>query len=120
MSESVEKYTARNFYNDVIAAEVSEAVTEFAKAELVKMDERNAKRVEKNAEKAAELQPVLDRIVNEILSETPMTATEIGQVIGFSAQRVSPQMKKLVAAGLVVESEVKVKGKRPVKGYVKA
>ena len=120
MSATSEKYTARNFYNEVIAANISETVTNFAKAEIEKMDARNAKRVEKNAEKAAELQPVLDQIVDEILTTEPKTATEIGAVLGFSAQKVSPMMKKLVEAGRAKVETVKVKGKRPCNGYTVA
>ena len=120
MTNSAEKYTARKFYTDVIAAAISDEVTAFAEAELVKMDARNEKRKEKLAAKNAELQPVIDQVVNEILSDEPMSATDIGKILGFSAQKTSPLMAKIVAAGNAKIVELKRKGAKPVNGYVKA
>ena len=46
--------TKRDFYAKVIAAAIDEELTEFAKAEIEKLDKENAKRREKTAAKAAE------------------------------------------------------------------
>ena len=60
--------TKRDFYAKVIAAAIDEELTEFAKAEIEKLDKENAKRREKTAAKAAENQPLLDEIYDNILT----------------------------------------------------
>ena len=114
-----EKYTARAFYTDVIAAGVSDKVTAFAKAEIEKLDARNAKRVEKLAEKHAEYEPVKDVLVNELLTAEPQTATDLGKHFEFSPQKMTPILKELVEEGKAIVTEIKVKG-RKVNGYAKA
>ena len=112
--------TKRDFYAKVIAAAIDAELTEFAKAEIEKLDKENAKRREKTAAKAAENQPLLDEIYNNILTEDPMSASDVAAMLdGVSVQKVSYLLRTLVAQEKVVQSELSVKGKGKVKGYAK-
>ena len=117
---STSKMTKREFYADVIATysdiEGKELFVEYAKAELAKLDEANAARRAKTAEKRAEDKPLLEA-VQGVLTSTPITATDIGMAIGVSTQKATYLAKALVEEGIADSKEVKVKGKRAVKGY---
>lgn len=91
-----------------------------AQAALEKLDEANAKRKEKVSKKAAENQPLVDRIVNEILGDEPVTATDVAGVLEVSVQKASMLCRAAVAQGKAVSQEVKIKGKSAMKGYTKA
>ena len=105
--------TKRDFYAKVIAAAIDEELTEFAKAEI-------EKRREKTAAKAAENQPLLDEIYDNILTEDPMSASDVAAMLeGVSVQKVSYLLRTLVAQEKATQSELSVKGKGKVKGYAK-
>ena len=109
--------TKRDFYTAISNGEMTDELKAMAYAEIEKMDAANEKRKEKVSKKAAENQPIIDRIVNEILTAEPMTATDIAAVIELSVQKTSSLCRAAVAQGKAVQSEVKVPKKGPQKAY---
>ena len=112
--------TKREFYVAVSNGEMDEELMEYATAEIEKMDAANEKRKEKTSKKAEENQPLIDRIVNEILTTEPKTATDIAAVIELSVQKTSALCRAAVAQGKAVQSEVKVPKKGNQKAYALA
>ena len=105
--------TKREFFEAVIAnVEIGELV-EFAKCEVAKMDERNAKR--KNAPSKTQIanEPIIKAIA-EVLTNEPMRASEIAEAVGISTPKASALVKKVDGVKVV---DVKVKGKGTQKGY---
>ena len=111
--------TKREFLMEVAKIE-NEELAEFAQAELKKMDDANEKRKEKTSKKAEENQPLVDRIVNEILGTEPKTASDVAAILEVSVQKASSLCRAAVALSKAVQSEIKVKGKGTVKAYTKA
>ena len=111
--------TKREFMEAIAAGTIGEETMQFAVDELKKMDEAAEKRKEKAAEKKAELEPIMDKIYNDILSDEPVTATVIGERLEISTQKASAIMRKMVEAGRVNKTDVKIQ-KRVVKGYTRA
>lgn len=112
--------TKREFYVAVSNGEMDEELMNYATAEIEKMDAANEKRKEKTSKKAEENQPLIDRIVNEILTTEPKTATDIAAVIELSVQKTSALCRAAVAQGKAVQSEVKVPKRGNQKAYALA
>lgn len=108
--------TKREMYEAIVNGNVTEEVVTMAKNELVKMDNRNAKRRETPSKTAKENAPLKEKIL-EILTEVPMTAKEVGEKMDLSTAKASALLGQI--EGLNV-TEVKVKGGRKVKGYALA
>ena len=111
--------TKREFMTKVAAIEDVE-LAEFAQNELEKMDAANEKRKGVQSKKAAENQPIIDRIVTEILTAEPQTATDIAAALELSVQKTSSLCRAAVAQGKAVQSEVKVPKKGTQKAYALA
>ena len=102
--------TQREFFNAVINGTVTEEMVTFATESIAKLDARNAKRVEKNVDKHAE-----ERVaIANVLTETPMLASEIATATGFSTQKVSGLVKSIEG---VKVTKVKVKGRGEQNAY---
>ena len=112
--------TKREFYVAVSNGEMNDELMAMAAAEIEKMDAANEKRKGVQSKKAAENQPIIDRIVSEVLTSEPMTATDIAAVIELSVQKTSALCRAAVAQGKAVQSETKVKGKGTQKTYTLA
>ena len=84
------------------------------------MDAANEKRKEKTSKKAEENQPIIDRIVNEVLTAEPQTATDVAAVLEVSVQKASSLCRAAVAQGKAVQSEIKVPKKGNQKAYALA
>ena len=112
--------TNRESYEAVVNGNITPDVIEHFKAALAKMDAANEKRKEKTSKKAEENQPLIDRIVNEILTTEPKTATDIAAVIELSVQKTSALCRAAVAQGKAVQSEVKVPKRGNQKAYTLA
>lgn len=108
--------TKREFLEMVIAEVEKEEMVEFAKAEIVKMDERNAKRAGEKSKKAKENEPIKAEIVKKVGEETRL-AKEIAEMVGISTQKASALCRQLVADGVFNVKDVKVKGKGTQKAY---
>ena len=103
--------TKREFLNAVIALN-DEVTTEFAKAEIEKMDARNASRKDKPSKKSVENEPVKARIA-EVLTDTPQTASEIASKVEISVQKASALLRQMECK----VTEVKVPKKGTQKAY---
>ena len=116
-----DKMTKVEAYKAVIAGEITEEV----KAKFEEMlavheagtEKRKAKAAEKRAEKL-EGEKVLEEGVLAVLGAEAMTASDIKEAVeGIeTAQKATVIVKRLVAAGLVAQTEVKGKSGK-VKGY---
>lgn len=112
--------TKREFLIKVSAGEMTEELKEFAVAEIGKLDAANEKRKEKVSKKAEENQPLVERIVAEILGEEPVTATDVAGVLEVSVQKASMLCRAAVAQGKAISQDVKIPKKGNMKGYTKA
>jgi hypothetical protein len=111
--------TNRDFFTKVIALGDAELV-EYATAAIAKIDADNEKRRAKNAEKRAEIQPTLDHIYEVILTDDPVTASDVAAALdGVSVQKATYFLKTLVAQEKAAQTEISIKGKGKVKGYAK-
>lgn len=113
--------TKREFLNAVIETVAVAELQDFAKAEIEKMDARNAKRATTPSKKAIENEPIKERIVGFLYGkETPQIAKEIAEELGYTTPKISALCGQLVKDGRIHGEDVKVKGKGKVKGYTLA
>ena len=114
------EYTKRDFYNKVIAGEITEKEIEFAKAAIEKLDAVNEKRRNTPTKAQKENAELIDGLV-AILTDVPKTASEIAAELGtMNHQKATAVAKAAVAAGLAVQVDTKVAKKGTQKGYVRA
>lgn len=104
--------TNREFYEAIINGTVNDEIIEKAKAEVEKMDARNAKRASTPSKTAVANAPLIEAI-SGILTTEPMTAAEVAEKMEITTAKASALLRKM--EGLTV-TEVKAKG-RKVKGY---
>ena len=117
--------TNRDFYNAIINAdltavfedEMAESVKEHAKAALGKLDATNEKRRNSTSKKELENLPLMEQVVNEVLSFEPMTASDIGAAIGVNHNKATHIVKMAVTRGLAGVKDIKVPKKGMQKGY---
>lgn len=112
--------TNREFYNAIVNGNVNDEVIAQAQAALDKMDAANEKRRNTPSKKAIENQPILDTIVNEVLTSEPKTASDVAAEIEVSVQKASALLRALVADGKAVATDVKVPKKGTQKAYTLA
>ena len=105
--------TNREFFNAVIANEITDEVITHATESLEKLDVRNAKRAERQTKTQIANEPIIKAIADLLTSE-PMRASEIAEACGISTQKASALVKKVEGVQSV---DVKVKGKGTQKGY---
>lgn len=110
------KATMRDFLEAVIKREIDDEVVDFAKNQVAKLDNRNAKRTSTQSKTQKANEPIKVAIL-EALAEKAMTAAEIGAACGITTQKASALTRALVLEGKVSSTEVKVKGKGKVKSY---
>ena len=105
---------------EVQTEEVREALEAMLAAHEAEGEKRRAKAAEKRAEKLAS-EKVLEDGVLAVLGTEAMTASDIKDAVeGIeTAQKATVIAKRLVAAGLVAQTEVKGKSGK-VKGYTLA
>ena len=108
--------TNREFFNAIVNGELNDEVIEKAKAEIVKLDERNAKRASKPSKKSIENEPIKASI-REFLGDGSHLASEIASGLDLSVSKVSALCRQMVGDGLLTVEDVKVKGKGMQKSY---
>ena len=108
--------TNREFFEKVIATVSDEELVAKATEEIEKLDARNAKRKNTPSKKSVENEPIKNAI-KAVLSDTPLTASEIAEKVEISTQKASALLKQI--DGLAV-TDVKVKGKGTRKAYALA
>lgn len=112
--------TKREFYEAVRASEVSEEIAEFAKSELTKLDERNAKRSSKPTAKQIENEAIKAKIIEFVTGCGGAVASEIGTKFEISTQKASALCRQLVTEGKFEVAEVKIAKKGKQKRYTLA
>lgn len=105
--------TNREFFQAVIAKEITDEVIAHAKSEIAKLDARNAKRASTPSKIQKENAPLIEKIATLLTSE-PKLASELAKEMGLSTQKVTPLVKAVEGVQSV---DVKVKGKGTQKGY---
>lgn len=108
--------TKREMFEAIINGNINEEIIEMAKNEIVKMDEKNAKRKNTPSKVALANEPIKAKI-KEVLTSEPQSASEVAEKVEISVQKASALLRQI--DGLAV-SEIKVKGKGKVKGYALA
>ena len=113
--------TMTSFLTAVLATSgISEDVATFAKAELAKIDAKNAKR--RTTPTAAQVANanLLTDLVGAMGAGEVLTAANAAVLLGVSVQKASALLQNGVKSGVLTKTEFKVKGKGKVCGYVKA
>ena len=115
--------TKREFLNEVIAvidgtSEVNVLeLKEFAKAEIVKLDERNANRSSKPTKVQIENEPIKEKILEVLSTGERMVASAIAEKVEISTQKASALCRQLVESQKLKVEEVKIPKKGKQKAY---
>lgn len=116
--------TKREFLNEVIAVidgtsevDVLE-LKEFAKAEIVKLDERNASRSSKPTKTQIENEPIKEKILEVLSTGERMVASAIAERLEISTQKVSALCRQLVESKKLKVEDVKIPKKGKQKAYM--
>ena len=116
--------TKREFLNEVIAVidgtsevDVLE-LKEFAKAEIVKLDERNANRSAKPTKAQIENKSIKEKILEVLSTEERMVASAIAERLEISTQKVSALCRQLVESKKLKVEDVKIPKKGKQKAYM--
>lgn len=102
--------TNREMLTAIVNDEITEEVKAKAKAEIEKLDARNAARKDKPSKTQKENEPII-KAISELLTEEPMLASDIAEKLEISVSKASSLVKK-VDGVKVTEVKVKGKGKR--------
>ena len=107
--------TIREFYNEVINANVSEDMTNKATELLAALDARNEKRKGTESKEKKEAAERRDAVLEFLKThEGAFTRDQIAFEVNMDPAKVSGACTALVKDGLVVRSEVKVEKSRKV------
>ena len=116
--------TKREFLNEVIAvidgtSEVNVLeLKEFAKAEIVKLDERNANRSSKPTKTQIENEPIKEKILEVLSTGERMVASAIAERLEISTQKASALCRQLVESKQLKVEDVKIPKKGKQKAYM--
>lgn len=116
--------TKREFLNEVIAvidgtSEVNVLeLKEFAKAEIVKLDERNASRSSKPTKTQIENEPIKEKILEILSTGERMVASAIAERLEISTQKASALCRQLVESKQLKVEDVKIPKKGKQKAYM--
>lgn len=109
--------TYREYFNNVLSANISDEMNEVSVEFLAKLDAKNEKRKatpsKEKVESASRREAVLAFLKG---NEGVFTRDAIAEAVGISVGQVSGACKVLVDDGLIVKSEVKVDKSRKI-GY---
>ena len=109
--------TQREFLTAIASNETLNAeLVDFAKALLVKADEKNAKRRETPNKTQLANEPIKAKIL-ELLADKSMVASDIARELEITTQKASALARQLVESGQLSVKDTKVKGKGSVKCY---
>ena len=116
--------TKREFFNEIIAvidgtSEVNVLeLKEFAKAEIVKLDERNANRSSKPTKTQIENEPIKEKILEVLSTGERMVASAIAERLEISTQKASALCRQLVESKKLKVEDVKIPKKGKQKAYM--
>ncbi len=101
--------TARQHYEAIANGSISEATIEWAKAQIEKLDARNAKRASTPSKTAIANAPLKEAIYNYLVeNDGKFTEAELGAVIEATHNKAGSLVRQLVAEGKVNVEEVKI------------
>ena len=112
--------TSREFFNAVIEGNITDEIKDFAKSQIEKLDNKNAKRKTTDSKTQKENKAIKTSLLATMEKDKVYTASEIAgmEIEGItSTQKASALLRQLVEEEKLVSEEVKVKGKGKVKGY---
>lgn len=115
-----EKYTARDFYKEIMATDgVSAKAKDYAKTEIIKLDERNEKR-KATKSKGQIANESIEKDILEALKGGAMTSPDLAKAIGQTPQKTNGVAGEMVKNGELTKTKVKVKGKGELTQYALA
>lgn len=112
--------TSREFFNAVIEGNITDEIKDFAKLQIEKLDNKNAKRKTADSKTQKENKTIKTLLLATMERDKVYTASEVAgmEIEGItSTQKASALLRQLVEAGTLTSEEVKIKGKGKVKGY---
>lgn len=112
--------TNREFFTNITKGILGEAEVEHATNALAKLDATLEARKNKPSKAAKENAPLIEQIVNEVLTTEFKTAADVAAVMDITVQKASSLLRQTVAAGLAVVTEVKIPKKGTCKAYALA
>ena len=113
-------YTARDFYKEIIATDgVSAKAKDYAKTEIIKLDERNEKRKATKSKDQIANESIAKDIL-EALKNGAMTSPDLAKAIGQTTQKTNGVAGEMVKSGELTKTKVKVKGKGELTQYALA
>lgn len=113
-----EKKTSREVLSLIAKGINNEETMAWASEMIVKMDEKNAKRKNTESKEQKENKVLMAKILENLSAGTATPASLLGTALGVSTQKASALCTLLVKSGKVVVTDIKVKGKGSVKGYL--
>lgn len=112
--------TNREFYNAIVNGNITDEVIAHASEAIEKLDKalenRKNKTSPKEKEKAAE-NAKFDETVIGVLTNEPQIEADIASALGVTGPKARASLKRLVEAGVVTKSEVKVPKRGALKAY---
>lgn len=112
--------TNREFFENIISANINEAMTSHAKHCIEMLDKRNSTRSSKPTKKQQENAVIMETIMELFRQDNiQRTASDIAGAIEdiSSVQKASALARELVAEGKLVSTEIKVPKKGKQKAY---
>ena len=104
-------YSTRDFLKEILATEgVSDKAKDFAKTELIKMDERNEKR-KATKDKNQIANESIEKDILEALKDGAMFSTALATAIGQTTQKTNGVAGEMAKRGELIKTKEKVKGK---------
>ena len=101
--------TMREFFEQVIKAEISPELTEKAQSEIEKLDARNSAKANRVTEKDLENEKIRNQIVEILGKETlPITSRDLADRLRISIQRTTSLCTILEKNEVITSSEVKI------------
>lgn len=111
------KMTMKAFLTAVLATEgITAEVADFAKAEITKIEDKNAKRRNTPTKAQKDNGALLDYVIACMTPDSVVTASEVAKMIDESTQKASAILQMGVKSGALTSTEVKGKSGK-VKGY---
>ena len=109
--------TMKEFMTAVIAANLSDDMTAFAKDAITKIDNKNTKRRTTMTAAQKENAALLETIISGMTAGQTVISAEIAKKMGITSQKATALLQNGVKSGALTVTDVKVKGKGKVKGY---
>ena len=108
--------TIREFLENVISADISNEMNDFARLRIEKLDENNEKK-KTTSKKKTENDGIKNEMLEFMSDGAGYKASDIATQFEISTQKASALLVQLAKDGKVIATEVRIKGKGKVKEY---